>query len=120
MCSEPVMRYRSWATGSCCRPAWSQVVGGSEGGTVELVVADPAGAHTVLTEAGHPVTRTGDRLVVTGVTDPARISELLARHGHYLRSMSASTGLERAFFSLTESTVEPPSGESRTDAGSQE
>lgn len=75
---------------------------GHQGHSVRVGVDDLDGAATVLNAAGLDVRRDGETLVVAGEPDPARISELLAREGRYVSSLSRSgTGLEAAFLELT-------------------
>ncbi|MFT4010179.1 MAG: ATP-binding cassette domain-containing protein [Nocardioidaceae bacterium] len=80
-----------------------EFLGAPEGESVRLVVADPEAALAVLTAAGHPTSQEGEALVVEGVTDPAQLSELLASHGHFVRSLaSAGPDLTQVFLHLTD------------------
>ena len=64
------------------------LVGRDAGGGVRVAVADPAVALQHLREAGMTVTLDGDSLYVEDVADPARITELLAAQGMFVRELS--------------------------------
>jgi ABC-2 type transport system ATP-binding protein len=69
---------------------------------VRVGVPDPGGAAAVLTAAGLRVRPDGPALRVRGVEDPARITELLAREGIYVRELTPlRADLEQVFLDLT-------------------
>jgi len=69
---------------------------------VRVGVPDPAAAAAVLTAAGVRFRPDGPALRVRGVEDPARITELLARAGIYVRELTPlRADLEQVFLDLT-------------------
>ena len=71
-------------------------------GEVRVRIADLALAATTLEAAGMTVTRADDHLLVTGVTDPARVSEALAKKKQYVAELTPlSANLESVFLDLT-------------------
>jgi ABC-2 type transport system ATP-binding protein len=71
-------------------------------GEVRVRTADLALATTTLEAAGMTVTGYDDHLVVTGVEDPARVSEVLAKKKQYVAELTPlSANLESVFLDLT-------------------
>jgi len=74
-------------------------------GDVRLRVADLAAARDVLTAGGFSVTEQDGGLRVLAVPAPAKLTKLLADHGHYLEELTpVAADLESAFLALTEGT----------------
>lgn len=75
---------------------------GARAGAVRVGVADPVAAAAVLTAAGLTVRPEPPGLLVDGEGDPARITYLLAQHGHYVHELTTQrAGLEDVFLELT-------------------
>ncbi len=92
-----LVRGRRVASGSV-----SEVLATRATGEVRVRTADLALAATTLREAGHEVTEAGDALVVANVTDPAVITQVLARKRQYVSELVPLTAnLESVFLALT-------------------
>ena len=82
--------------------AVSDVLATRATGDVRVKVADPAGARTVLEQAGFRVSSMGDAWAVHDVDDPATITRALADHGHYVAELTPiAADLESVFLDLT-------------------
>jgi ABC-type multidrug transport system ATPase subunit len=78
-----------------------QILGEGRGG-VRLTVADPDRAEAVLTNGGLVVVRDHESMLVTGASEPAHITKLLADQGLYVSSLQPSANdLESAFLEIT-------------------
>jgi len=80
----------------------SSVLAGASTGDVRVVLADLDAGARVLATAGIDLERRPDALLARAVGDPARVSELLAREGLYLRELTpVAADLESVFLQLT-------------------
>jgi ABC-2 type transport system ATP-binding protein len=80
----------------------------ARGGRVRVRVDDYAAAAAVLTRAGMSAMRDGTHLVVSGFSQPADVTRLLAEQGLYLSELVPDTvDLEEAFLLLTEDGEKP-------------
>jgi ABC-2 type transport system ATP-binding protein len=80
----------------------ASVLAGQDKGEFRVRVGDQERAVAVLSEAGAAVRREPDSLVVTGVTEPAWITETLAGHGLWLSELAPlRPDLETVFLQLT-------------------
>jgi len=88
---------------------------GEQKSRTRVEVADLDGAETELVSAGFAVTRDGQALLVSGHDDPARITRVLAEHGHYVTELSARRpDLESYYLELTGHAVPSPTDEEET------
>lgn len=79
------------------------VLAGKSSGDVRLRAPDPAAAKRVLETAGFTVSGMGDAWRVHGVTDPSKVTRVLAERGHYLTELAPiAADLESVFLDLTE------------------
>ncbi|GAB3800744.1 ABC transporter ATP-binding protein [Micromonospora zhanjiangensis] len=82
------------------------VLAGFDHGDYLVRVAEPARAAEVVEAAGLRVVIHDDHLVVSGVDDPARLSELLGGHDLWVRELTPLTpDLESVFLELTGARV---------------
>lgn len=72
------------------------LVGREPGGGVRVSVADTPAALEHLRSDGMQVSMDGAHLYVEDVRDPARITRVLAGHGHYVRELIPDLGVLRA------------------------
>ncbi len=78
------------------------VLAGRASGDVRLRVADLAAGREVLERAGHRVVPDGAALRVSGGTEPAELTRLLAGHGLWVSELTpVAADLEDAFLALT-------------------
>jgi len=88
----------------------ASVLAGASSGDVRVVLADLDAGARVLAAAGIGLERRPDALLARAVGDPARISELLAREGLYLRELTpVAADLESVFLQLTGTPDTPES-----------
>ncbi|MFC6017667.1 ABC transporter ATP-binding protein [Plantactinospora solaniradicis] len=79
------------------------VLAGFDKGEFRVRVAEQSRAAEIIQAAGLTVTAHPDHLVVAGVDDPARISEVLGEQGLWLRELTPLTpDLESVFLELTD------------------
>lgn len=92
-----------------------QVLAAHDAGLLRVRVADPAelpAAAALLTEAGMAVRLDQDHLLLSGVSEPAVVTRLLADQGHYLSELTPlRPDLESVFLELTGTT--PQTGTTR-------
>ena len=80
----------------------ADVLAASDKGEYRVKVADPVQAADLLTAAGAAVRAAEGTLVVTGVSDPAWITETLGRNGLWVAELTPITpDLEHVFLELT-------------------
>jgi ABC-2 type transport system ATP-binding protein len=71
-------------------------------------VAEPARAAELIVEAGATARLDGDHIVVSGVSDPAWITETLGGHGLWVQELTpVAPDLEDVFLTLTGTMPEP-------------
>jgi ABC-2 type transport system ATP-binding protein len=79
-----------------------QVLATRQTGDVRLRLDDPGTGRQVLESAGYTVTSMGDAWRVHGVSEPARLTRLLAENGQYLSELAPiAADLETVFLDLT-------------------
>ncbi|MBI3687105.1 MAG: ABC transporter ATP-binding protein [Actinobacteria bacterium] len=90
----------------------SEVLAGRPSGEVLIRIAAPEEGIQILTEAGFGARRDGTQVRVSGVTDPALVTERLAQRGHYLAELTpVRADLESVFLELTGPTEARPEPE---------
>lgn len=81
----------------------ADVIGAGSGiGLIQVSIADPDRAATIITGLGFTVERTGEDLIVRGCEDPSRLNRELSLHGMYAHGLVVQrAGLESVFLTLT-------------------
>jgi ABC-2 type transport system ATP-binding protein len=86
----------------------ADVLAGFDRGEFKVRVAETVRAAELIAESGLPVTLRDDHLIVSGVADPAQITETLGRHELWVRELAPLTpDLESVFLQLTGTEPEP-------------
>ncbi|HEV7754583.1 MAG TPA: ABC transporter ATP-binding protein [Mycobacteriales bacterium] len=86
----------------------AEVLAAGASGDVRVRVEDAEYAATVLTEAGLPVRRDGELLIVSDVADPSWITQVLARRRLFVSELTPiGADLESVFLDLTGTTPVP-------------